>query len=373
MVRTPHGSIAISNQNGRLRLQLPRKWFGGSQKYLSLGLPATSDNRLYAQNLAREIEWDYLKGSFDPTLAAYKPKTYQPAPSPTITISELWRDYCRYKARSLKAASVHYLVNTLGRHINNCPYQEISDALEIRGWLLGVTTPDMARKIINSLTTSVKWGVKHQLIPNYNPFLGMAGDVRVERTEPSPNAFSLEEKERCLETFYSHFDYSFYAPLVNFWFLCGCRPSEGIGLHWEQISPDYSKIRFDRSITHLDGKVIHNKQSKTNRSRWFPCNDELRQFLIQHREKQLPSNLVFPSKHCRPINYDNFSKRAWDKVVDPMLQRASTPYSCRDTFITDQIAKGVPIGVIAKWVDNSTEMIERYYLDVSSIDHIKPL
>jgi integrase len=373
MARNPHGSIAINAQVGRLRLQFPRRWFDGQQKYLSLGIPDTEDNRLHAQNLAREIGWAYLKGEFDPSLEAYKPKIYQPEIKAEISISRLWTEYCKYKSRSLKAASLHYLVNTIGRHIYACPYKEIVEALEIRGWLLGATTPNMARRITHSLATAVSWGAKHQLIPQHNPFLHMAGDIRVDNTDPSPNAFNSAEKDHCLKAFYAHKDYSFYAPLVKFWFLCGCRPSEGIGLQWEQIAPDYSKIRFDRSITHLDGKVIYNKQSKTNRSRGFPCNDELKQFLIEHRTNQLHPSLVFPSKHQAAINYDNFSKRAWDKVIDPILQRASTPYSCRDTFITDQIAKGIPIGVIAKWVDNSTEMIERYYLDVSSIDHIKPL
>jgi integrase len=373
MARTPHGSIGVSAQGGRLRLQLPRKWYGGSQKYHTLNLPDTKDNRLYAASLAREIEWSYLKGTFDPTLAAYKPKTYQPDIPTEMTISDLWKEYCQYKARSLKAASVHYLVNTIGRHINNCPHQQIAAALEIRGWLLGVTTPEMGRRIINALATAVKWGVKHQLIPPYNPFIGMAGDIRVEQCEQAANAFTFMEKHQCLDAFSAHPHYSFYMPLVRFWFLTGCRPSEGIGLQWEQIANDCSKIRFDRSITHLDGKAVHNKQSKTNRSRGFPCNEQLQHFLLRHKSKNLHPSLVFPSPHSQPINYDNFSKRAWDRVVDPIIKRNSTPYSCRDTFITEQIANGVPIGVIAKWVDNSVEMIERYYLDVSSIDHIKPL
>jgi integrase len=356
MARNPHGSIAISVQGERLRLQFPRAWFNGQQKYLSLGIPDTKDNRLHAQNLAHEIGWAYLKGKFDPTLEAYKPQSYQPEITVELTISQLWTQYCEYKSRSLKAASVHYLANTIGRHIINCPHQKITAALEIRGWLLGVTTPEMSRRVIHSLATAVSWGAKHQLISAHNPFNGMAEDIRVPRSDPTANAFSLGEKERCLKTFYASDRYSFYAPLVNFWFLCGCRPSEGIGLQWEQIVDDYSKIRFDRSITHLDGKVTHNRQSKTNRSRWFPCNDELQQFLRQHRQKQLHRSLVFPSRHSQPINYDNFSKRAWDKVVDPILQRNSTPYSCRDTFITEQISKGVPIAARSLILENRQQL-----------------
>jgi integrase len=373
MARTPHGSIAISIMSGRLRLQFPRAWYGGKQKYLNLRLPDTNDNRLHASLLARDIQWAYLQGKFDPTLAAYKPKTHQIAIPAQLTISEIWKEYCRYKSRSLKPSSIHYLVNAIGRHIINCPHQQISESLEIRGWLLGRTTPDLTRRVIQSLATAVKWALKHQLVTGLNPFLEMAGDIRVDRKDPVPNAFSDLEKKLVLEAFDRHPHYRFYAPLVKFWFLCGCRPSEGIGLQWEQLTDDCSRICFDRSITYLAGKISHNKKSKTNRSRWFPCQDELQRFLIDRRNRKQHRSLVFPSLHGNPIDYNNFSHRAWDRIVDTIVQRNSTPYSCRDTFITEQISKGAPIAMIAKWVDNSVEIIEKYYLDVSAIDHIKPL
>lgn len=51
------------------------------------------------------------------------------------------------------------------------------------------------------------------------------------------------------------------------------------------------------------------------------------------------------------------------------------PYSCRDTFtfITLQLLKGVPTGVIANWCDTSVQMIERHYLDKLKVSQLRPV
>ncbi len=358
---------------GRLKLRFPRPWYNGEQKYLSLGLPDTRDNRLYGENLAREIEWDRLKGNFDSSLKKYLQIATEPTQS--LTLARLWAEYCQYKSRSLKPASMHYLVNAIGVHINRCPHQEIDRALEVRTWLLASTTAGMTRRVLSSLATVTKWGIKHQKVSTiHNPFMGMAEEIRIEREIAHANAFSGEERDRIILAFEQSQDYRHYAPLVKFWFMTGCRPSEGIGLEWAQIDLNCEKIVFDRSIVKIGKTTVRNRLSKTNRKRTFPCNQVLQDFLLNLRQGRNPKiELVFPSKDGKPIDYMNFSCRAWDKVVDPIIDRPTTPYSCRDTFITDQIGKGASVAIIAKWVDNSVEMIEKHYFDISAIDHIKPL
>jgi integrase len=372
MARNPHGSIAISTQNERLRLQFPRSWYGGDQKYLSLKIPDTDDNRLAAGNIARQIERDYFDGKLKGNLEEYRP-SHQPLIT-RLGLSELWREYCIYKSQSLKDASRHYLTNTLGVHIDRCPYQNFDRELEIRDWLLTATTPDMTRRIVQSLATATKWGIKHnRLTLPTNPFTGMAEDIRVEKEDPKPNALSLEEKRSVIDAFDRSVHYDFYSPLVRFLFLTGCRPSEAIGLQWEQSIENFSKIRFDRSITYIKGKISHNKKSKTNRSRLFPCNLELQALLTELHDRKQHRSLVFPSMSGQPIAYENFARRAWAKIADPILNRKSTPYSCRDTWFTEQIAAGKPIPLVAKWGDNSVEIIQKYYIDTSAIEHIRPL
>jgi integrase len=372
MTRNPTGSISISSVGGRLRLQFPRGWYDGKQKYHALNLPDTEDNRLYATLTIRGMEWDYLNNKFDRSLSKY----FQTSPqTQDLTIADLWGEYCRYKSRSLKAASIHYNASALGRHITGCPYQNISQSLEIREWLLNHTTSAMTKRVVAALATAIGWGVKHQKLSiAVNPFVGMSQDIRVDRELPPPNAFTPEELERTIAAFRCSRYYHHYLPLVRFWFLTGCRPSEGIGLEWSQIDDEISSIRFDRSIIHLNGRVVRNSRSKTNRVRTFPINRDLRQLLEEQiAQRRSSTSLVFPAASNKPIDYTNFSHRAWVKTVEPALGRHSTPYSCRDTFITDQIGKGIPIAVIAKWCDNSVRMIETRYLDPTALDRFKPL
>jgi integrase len=372
MVRNPHGAIALVSRNERLRLQFPRAWFDGKQKSLSLKLPDTKSNRAYAEGLIQQMEWDYPRGEFDRSYAKYI-QSPSAEKSHEIAISELWTKYCAYKTPDRKAATIHYLTHGIGSHLHNCPYQEIDRSLEIRGWLLVRTSPDMTRRVIQSLATAIDWGTKHGLIAQRsNPFAGMAEDIRVEPSEPAPNAFTTEEMLSVLTAFENSRYYACYLPLVKFWLLCGCRPSEGIGLEWEQISEDCAEIRFDRSIVHIAGKPIYNQKSKTNRNRTFPCQEELQQLLLSQKQRRTKKSLVFPSPTGLPIDYRNFYLRAWAKTLATVIERRSTPYSLRDTFITRQIAKGVPIALIAKWVDNSVAMIEKYYLDPTAISNIRP-
>lgn len=375
MAKNPSGKVSLVSIDGRLKLQFPRKWYGGKQKYLALGLPDNDDNRLHAVGLAREIEWAYLKGEFDPSLAAYRPQIYAPVIDVKITISELWRKYCEYKSPSLKAKSIYYLKRTLGLHISRCPYHKVDQALEVREWLLDVTTADITRRVLQSLATAVTWGQKHQLIAiSINPFIGMAEDIRVDQEESTANVLTEVEKAAAFQALQDSRYYGFYLPLVRFWFLTGCRPSEGIGLEWEQIRSDFSSIRFDRSIVRVQREVVRNHKSKTNRARNFPIGQELAEVLTsQIHTRTAPSSLVFPSPSGQSIDYANFRHRVWNKTVNSAISRHSTPYSCRDTFISEQVAKGVPIAFIAKWCDNSVRTIEKLYFDPSAFDRIKPL
>jgi hypothetical protein len=69
---TGKGNVGLESYRGRLRLSLPRQWYGGKQKYLSLGLSDTPENRAIANQRIAEIERDWKLDNFDPTLERYK-------------------------------------------------------------------------------------------------------------------------------------------------------------------------------------------------------------------------------------------------------------------------------------------------------------
>ncbi len=384
------GSITIECVNGKLRLRF--RVFGNHYT-IPLGVSESVENWKLAEIKAKELETDVLFGRFEPTnLNKYKIRNLSIVNSSTfstdIEMKELWDKYLSYKSSVLKVSTLNYLKMSLGNSINNCPVQDLRKSVEIREWLLDNTTTSMTKRIITHLSACVKWGIKNQLILLLsNPFQGMATELPKHNWQdnPDPHAFTQEEKETILFAFQNHkgnwngklytgFTYSFYYPFVKFLFLTGCRPSEAIGLQWRSIREDFSQILFDSSIVRIRGKAVRMEKSKNNKVRKFNCNENLQRLLISHRPVDWIANqLVFPSPQNKVINYGNFCHVAWKKLVTPIIGRNSTPYNCRDTFISEQIAKGVPTAVVAKWVDSSVEVIEKIYLDSRLLEQLKPL
>ncbi len=75
--------------------------------------------------------------------------------------------------------------------------------------------------------------------------MNVGGDFRVpkgqcEDTDIDP--FTLEERDKIIETFKNERHYKYYAPFIEFLFMTGCRPSEGIALQWKHISNDFKAL-----------------------------------------------------------------------------------------------------------------------------------
>ena len=247
------GSVTILGSNGRLQLRFR---FGGKRHYISLGFADTPQNRKLAEMKAREIELDILAGHFDESLAKYKPQkalSVEPdldiTPTVTPTIPDLWSQYTRYKASSVKETTCLYYVSfaRLFEQLGDVPLME---ALQVKDQLEKLTTVHQVKKTLMQLNAACKWGMKHGLIES-NPYEGMAGEMPKYRyqLEPKPNAFTEQEREQTIQAFKDHrgnwngrgytgICYSHYAPFVEFLFLTGCRPSEAIGLRWRNVAED---------------------------------------------------------------------------------------------------------------------------------------
>lgn len=379
------GSVGVECFQDRLRLRLPRQVCGSNKRYISLNLADTSENRQLGEQKAHQIELDIASGCFDETLAKYKPQRHLSIVTlgkqqKILTISDLWDRYIDHKRPSLKPRTLDKLA-VLEKHIKRCPYQDLDEGIKIRLALLQQTTTSQAKDVLMYLSAACKWGIKQGLV-TFNPFEGMYNELPKHKWQDnsSPFAFSEEEKEKIIQAFKNHkpskgIGYSYYSPFVEFLFLTGCRPSEAIGLQWKHITPDCSQITFEGALVQVgNGERVRVNGSKNNKKRVFNCNQRLQELILKIKPEHLePESLIFPSPEGVSIHYRNFSCRAWDKIVDPLVERQTTPYSCRDTFISEQIAKGVPTAVVAKWCDNSVDIIEQKYLDAKLSDQLKPL
>lgn len=381
--RSLKGSVGIETLQGRLRLRLPRELYSGKQKYLTLGLPDTDVNRRIAEAKAKLIESDIRLERFDYTLNKYGKQSSQAKltvvealKTTGLPIHELWQKFFDHKRSGLKPKTIEKYEN-FSRLFSKLDELNSQDALAVKNRLESITTIPRTRDALMYLSAACNWGVKHNLVPS-NPFDGMAQEMPQHKyiTDPTPNAFSKEERDQIIAAFkHDHrkgMNYRGYTPFVEFLFLTGCRPSEAIGLRWKHISVDCGTVSFEGSLVQIGHKRVPSQGSKNNKTRKLAVSNRLRDLLLSLKPKHPePEALVFPSHDGDSINYKNFSRRAWSRIVDP-IKPDTTPYCCRDTFITLQLLKGVPSTVIAKWCDTSTQMIDKNYADRLKLSQLRP-
>lgn len=335
-----------------------------------------------AQAIAESIARDIQLGEFDPTLEKYKVKshlTVVPKATPKeYTVIELWNEYFDFRKKSLKAKTVEKYENlaSLYQKLGNL---SILDAIKVKSKLESITTIDRTRDGLMYLNACCKWAVQHDLI-SVNPYDGMYQQLPKPNYQqnPEPNAFTKDERDLIIEKFKgdkrSGMNYSHYTSFVEFLFYTGCRPSEAVGLTWDDVSEDCSIVRFNKSKVQVKSKIVDSDKSKNNRVRTLAVSGKATELLQAIKPETVkPKQLVFcsPDGIDKPINYRNFARRAWSNIVDP-IKPDTTPYCCRDTFITLQLINGTPASTIAKWCDTSTLMIDKYYADKLKLTQIRP-
>jgi integrase len=380
---------------GRITLELYKdrylrlRWMLNGKSYcLSLGTDSATTLKA-GRAKAQVIDADIAMDRFDPTLEKYGKKDRKTILSVIdtnfttqshVALRDLWDKFYFDKKINIKAKTddeYRNFTKLLDRLENQFGLLQY-DGLNTKHQLLQITTTDQAKRMLTYLSACCNWGIKHNLI-TFNPFQGLASDLpkRKSDSDPQPNAFTEEEMQAAIAAFAndtrSGMNYRHYAPIVEFWFLTGCRPSEAIGLTWDCISDDCLQVTFKGSIQTVRGRQQWSKGSKNNKTRTIAVSKRTQQ-LLQEVKPTGPKldSFVFPSPKGQAINYVNFSSKIWHIVVDP-IKPDTTPYNCRDTFITNQLIKGVSSAIIAKWCDTSTNMIDQKYADKLKLAQIRPL
>lgn len=375
------GSVGIESFQGRLRLRLPRELYGGKQKYLTLGMSDTPENKREADAKARQIEKDILAGYFDPTLTKYKPPHHlsivksKEAPREVLKLAELWEKYTEYRKPLIAETTLKLNYQKIASHIEKLPFQEVTDAVSIRDHLLYHNSAYTAKRVITQLNACCNWACESSLLTE-NPFKGMAEKINVVKDEQDIDPFTSAERDAIIQGFEQHPTYLYYAPFVRFLFMTGCRTSEAVALQWKHIRSDCCQIIFSEAVVCVSSQKIR-KNTKTGKSRKFPCNLKLQELLRSIKpENSDPEALVFPSLTGKEINAHTFNAMCWKGtkvhgkyqegivtrlVREGKVERYRPQYNTRHTFITMALEANVSVPQVAKWVGNSPEIIMKHY------------
>jgi integrase len=331
-----------------------------------------------ALRAAQLINRDIDLGDFDNTYARYSPRHARQLALATAEskkeydLKELWEAYKEQGKNRVAKTTQGNLWKLLDKIIRDCEnkYLKLNSATEFIGYLQKHYALSTIKTLVRTcIDPCVNLGLRNKLISE-NPY-DFAALPKVQK--PSISAFEPDEVKEIIAAFYSNkynpkssrYEHSFYAPMVEFLALTGCRPEECHALTWDDI-----KTRGDKTFIRINkaySKGILLPHTKTHTIRLFPCNEQLKQLLARVPKRVNENNLVFPSSGGAYVNQDNFRGRYWNRILkglveEGLIEQRLKPYCLRHSFITRLIRDGVDIATVASLSGNSPEIIIQRYL-----------
>ncbi len=158
---------------------------------------------------------------------------------------------------------------------------------------------------------------------------------------------------------------------VAFPFLAGTRPSEQLGLLWDDVDFETNVIRI-RRIQLRDGSLSEFTKTAAG-VRDIPMSPLMREMLLAWRvrcpRKEGRLERVFPAPGVArawplprdggggPLIYGNFRKRYWATALKRLELPPVTPHSARHSFISTLQAQGVEVGLVAKLAGHKNAVV----------------
>ncbi len=264
-------------------------------------------------------------------------------------------------------------------------------ALDIQGlytWMMQAKPDGMGltarsvRIVHNILNPALKQAVRWKLLP-YNP----AADVDLpSETRQEMKAFSPEEATRFLDAARSfpgdpeHPRTGRQDRFFALWCVLlagGLRPSEALGLKWEDLDGD--KLRVRRSLTRRKGGGWTLTEPKTAKGRrTVPLPAFAVEALREHRKRQLEERLqagadwidnsfIFAAENGEPLNSRNLDQRNFQ----PLLQAAGLSrmrlYDLRHSHATLLLANGEHPKVVSERLGHASTT-----LTLDTYSHVLP-
>jgi len=294
-------AVKVDSFKGRLRF----RWSYQRKRYnLSLGFDDTALSRTVAQARASLIDADLVTGNFDPTLAKYQSNcTKEKALNSSLTAVNLFNQFTEYKCGELdprtlgKYKAIVSKVSALLGSERAAIGTERADQFRLE---LGRSiSPDTQKGYLTRLSACWEWGVKEGLVTE-NPWRDVLTRVKVPPKQKA-RPFTKIEMTTILTAFKESKHYGHYGDFVEFMFSTGCRTGEAIGLRWEHLSDDCTKVWIGESAS----RGIR-KPTKTNRSREFRLTPRLSAMLrSRYPEDTQSDDLVFPSPKGLPCTHNS--------------------------------------------------------------------
>ena len=344
--RAQRGGVQVNERGDRLQL----RWTVDGRRY-ALSLGSNSPLNLFnARKLAAQIEQDIILNQFDPTLAKYKPVSEADPetakPLSTLELFDLYIESRRAAGTSEQAISSRYKpmcsnLKRFGRSI-----ETEADGLKFMSLLRSRQSPRIANQSLTMLKSFGDWAIRWHRATS-NPFADIRPLKATKTTAPERKPFTKAEVKRLLETAKTHPTLYKWHDFIMAMLYLGLRPSEAIGLRWQDVDLERGEITIAESLSRdgqgrSSGSARIRKTTKTGTVRTIPLQASLWVTLKGRASTTVaqPIDLIFLSPTGKPIDDHSFSQRQWKQLCTAASVPYRVPYACRHTVLSHLIEDG---------------------------------
>ncbi len=403
--RASKGEASVFSFKGRLKANLPRQYFEGEQKKISLGLKDTPENIAVAERIVKRMTMDLQDGCFDITLEKYLGKAKltvvasstpvlgdsQLPPKVSVSVLEVWGMYLEYMKPPRTADTTYYnsYCKAYTKNFESAVSAVGEKPTDIRTWLLSNRSKSTARRVLSFISRAYELAVNQGTVVS-NPFFCLLADLDIRDKSKIANkedeqeseddftdktkAYTWNEAMTILDFVQNTKKISYWYPYLAFKFLTGCRTGEASGFKWKDVKWDVNEIWIRRGYCWKLKQFITSKNDSVRRIP-MPVGSDLWVLLKSVPEGQ-PDEVVFKSRKSKTIHPIVFA-HAWGQtqtgrtkgfiiqlIEQGKISKYLPPYNTRHTFITHQIYDlGIPSYVVSAWCEHSTDVSKKHYQD----------
>ncbi len=273
------------------------------------------------------------------------------------TLSTLWAAFVEERSISLCPTSLTSDYKQVGKWLDRCPIQDLSQARKIMIWILGEKPVLASRRFAMYTKTMYKWAAQEDV--NYmdkNPLASFKmpkapqkdGEIVViPRNEVALVLAALEAKKT-----YRAVNWSWY---TEFMLQTAMRTGEVRAARWDDIKENKLLVHQNYTLTH----GLKNS-TKTNKKRWVPLNKKCQDILNKLSQVE---EYIFPWDRLAFQSY--FHKKLKPLYQIELISHCYRPYDCRHTAISRWIEAGIPVPQVANWAGNTSEVIFKHYCNTT--------
>lgn len=261
------------------------------------------------------------------------------------------KDYAETYTRYIKKPLGHIPMEKVTSHL----IQQIIQKIEKKGY------KRTAQKVHTMISQLFNDAGKFNLYDGINPAQKMFAPVY---KSPEQRVLTQFEAQRLLEASKEHR----LGIVIQTAMETAMRPSEYLGLRWNNVDLDQRKVFVREQVQHI-GKKYHFVPPKHNSTRNITISEHLTENLIKWKEKQKNNdlNLVFPSLANTPLRIDNFRKRTFKEVLRLAgLDETHKLYVLRHTTATLALQSGTALKLVSALLGhkdiNVTAKIYAHYI-----------